>query len=73
MHRQNIVSRHLVTADVRFCDTGRPFERKNFDLMLGAHQDLTKKRLEAKRVLHQIGYDVRGVNVAEIAASTSHV
>jgi len=33
-------------------------------LMVGSNQDLTKQRLEAKRILHQLGYDVRGINLS---------
>lgn len=64
MHPSNIVTRAAVMADVRIAGTERPFERRAFDLMVGANQDLTKQRLEAKRILFQMGYDVRGINLS---------
>jgi len=64
MHPSNTVTRAAVTADVRIAGTDRKFERRDFDLMVGANQDLTKQRLEAKRILHQLGYDVRGINLS---------
>lgn len=63
MDPRNTVTRAAVTADVRIAGTERPFERRDFDLMVGAKQDLTKQRLEAKRILAQLGYDVRGLNL----------
>lgn len=65
MDPRNIVARHLVTAEVRIAGTARAFERRDFDLMLGSKQELDAKRREAKRVLGQIGYDVRGINLCE--------
>jgi hypothetical protein len=64
MHPSNTVTRAAVTADVRIAGTDREFERRDFDLMVGSNQDLTKQRLEAKRILHQLGYDVRGINLS---------
>ena len=64
VHPSNTVIRAAVMADVRIAGTDRPFERRDFDLMVGANQDLTKQRLEATRILFQLGYDVRGVNLA---------
>lgn len=57
------VTHHLVTVDARPTGTDEPFQRKTFDLMLGEGSTYDK-RLEAKRVLAQIGWDTLGVNVA---------
>lgn len=65
MDPRNTVARHLVTAEVRSAGTSYAFERRSFDLMLGAKQELDAKRREAKRILAQIGYDVRGINLSE--------
>lgn len=59
------VSRHLVTSDVRLAGTDRPFERRSFDLMLGSRLESQAKRREALRILHQLGYDCRGINLSE--------
>lgn len=63
----NTVSRHYVTAEVRHAGTERAFEVREFDLMLGAQNQFQARRHEAKRILVQIGYDVRGVNITQLA------
>lgn len=59
------VSRHLVTSDVRPAGTDLPLERRSFDLMLGSDLNFEAKRREAIRILKQIGYDCRGINLCE--------
>jgi hypothetical protein len=66
MHPSNIVTPAIVTADVRIAGTDRKFERRDFNLMVGLDQSLDNMRLEAKRILHQLGYDVRGINLSAV-------
>lgn len=56
------VFEHKVTANVRIEGTSHPFESRPFWLMLGADTP-ERQAKEAKRVLHQIGWDCRQVNV----------
>ena len=65
MDPRNTVAPHLVTAEVRHAGTSGAFERRAFELMLGGKQELDAKRREARRILAQIGYDVRGINLSQ--------
>jgi len=56
--------RTMVTAEVRAADTGRPFEQRTFDLMLGPGEKEARRK-EARRILWQLGYDVRGLNMSD--------
>lgn len=62
------VTHTLVTAEVRPADTDRAFERRTFDLMLGPGEKEARRK-EARRILWQLGYDVRGLNMSDYVAA----
>lgn len=55
------MSHVAIIAKVRNDWSVGPFVERTFDLMLGAMDPQDKQLKEAKRILHQIGYETRGV------------
>jgi hypothetical protein len=54
------VTSRRVTAQVKQPESHNPFKARDFDLMLGATNTDRQNILEARRILRQIGYEVKG-------------
>lgn len=59
------VSRRTVIARVRIAGTDRPHLPREFDFMLGSDNTPRQDQQEARRILHQIGYDVSRITSIE--------